>query len=174
MTVKRYDPIHMQHGEPNQPCRGMGLRWKGQFVEHSDYAALEARCAELERERDELKDKMKLSELFRCGFRAINAKNEAINTTDISLSERDALQDKLAAAVEALRNLLRVHALDNDGAGSFDPSILALEKIAESALAILAGHASAPATEQQAAPARPNTKTENSSGANHGTAQSFL
>lgn len=50
-------------------------------------------------------------------------------------AERDAAVAAKEAAVEALKRILHHHALDNDGAGSFDPQVQELEEIARAALA---------------------------------------
>jgi len=57
-------------------------------------AALEARCAGLERERDKLQ-----RHYDRCRCTVMDLEQQR----DVALDERDALQAKLAAAVEALR-----------------------------------------------------------------------
>ena len=83
----------------------------GDYVLHTDYAALEARCAGLERERDELQ--LAFDRSHDANMRGINAWQKATgkelvwpdqgNLVEWLLSERDALQAKLAAAEEALK-----------------------------------------------------------------------
>ena len=60
----------------------------GEFVLFKDYAALEARCAGMERERDA----------------AVTSRDGYLGSIEKMAEERDALQAKLAAAVGALRH----------------------------------------------------------------------
>lgn len=123
MSVQRYT---------NEPFGSFAKCSRGEYVLHTDYAALEARCAGLERERAALKERVELGaqEGIKRAFDMLtyvsantdddakseflhelaedilaDAKEYDVRWKDIGklLQERDALQANLAAAEEALR-----------------------------------------------------------------------
>lgn len=67
----------------------------GDYVLHTDYAALEARCAEMERERDALLAQDERREMYLIA---------TLNVAERAEAKADALQAKLAAAEEVLRH----------------------------------------------------------------------
>ena len=93
MTVQRYD-IEVHHGE--YPPAEMVESFDGRYVLHTDYAAIEARCAGLEQVSADLCPD--------CGW-AMKFPDEPCRNCEVHVLRKDcdALQAKLAAAEEALR-----------------------------------------------------------------------
>ena len=106
MSVQRYDFVN---GIGYSSDESRVESFDGDYILHSDYAALEARCAGMERERDAAKaflhgaEVLAVDDLVSRGedfvFR-FGAHTAAI--TKRVIAERDALQAKLAAAEYAL------------------------------------------------------------------------
>ena len=119
----------------------------GDYVLHTDYAALEERCAGLERERDDAKlahthAEQRNSVLVQNLKDAKDDRDSARKGVDdllrmlgVAEQQRDALQAKLAAAVKTLDSIICLAVEGPDGFGSALKACQAIQKEAAAALA---------------------------------------